>query len=61
MQGGGDLPWDVACRGVVNGIAMVIYMTRADGRRFVEEAAYVRGYDDGRHAWEIERLDRMTV
>ena len=45
MQGGGDLPWEVTCRGVVDGIAMVIHMTRADGRRFVEEAAYVRGYD----------------
>ena len=33
MQGGGDLPWDVTCRGVVDGIAMVIHMTRADGRR----------------------------
>ena len=57
-RGGGDLPWDVTCRGVVDGIAMVIHMTRADGRRFVEEAAYVRGYDAGRNAWEIERLDR---
>ena len=53
MQGGGDLPWDVTCRGVVDGISMVIHMTRADGRRFVEEAAYVRGYDAGRNAWEI--------
>ena len=61
MQGGGDLPWDVTCRGVVDGIAMVIHMTRADGRRFVEEAAYVRGYDAGRNAWEIERLDRTPL
>ena len=58
MQGGGDLPWEVTCRGVVDGIAMVIHMTRADGRRFVEEAAYVRGYEAGSNAWEIERLDR---
>ena len=58
MQGGGDLPWDVTCRGVVDGISMVIHMTRADGRRFVEEAAYVNGYDAGRNAWTIERLDR---
>ena len=42
MQGGGDLPWDVTCRGVVDGISMVIHMTRADGRRFVEEAAFVQ-------------------
>ena len=24
MQGGGELPWEVTCRGVVDGIAMVI-------------------------------------
>ncbi len=40
---------------------MVIHMTRADGRRFVEEAAYVRGYDAGRNAWDIERLDRKPL
>ena len=61
MQGGGDLPWDVTCRSVVDGIAMVIHMTRADGRRFVEEAAVVRGYDAGRNTWDIHRLDRVTV
>ena len=61
MQGGGDLPWDVTCRGVVDGISMVIHMTRADGRRFVEEAAYVTGYDAGRNAWEIERLERIPA
>ena len=44
MQGGGELPWEVTCRGVVDGIAMVIHMTRREGRRFVEEAAYVKGY-----------------
>ena len=41
MQGGGELPWEVTCRGVVDGIAMVIHMTRREGRRFVEEAVYV--------------------
>ena len=44
MQGGSELPWDVTCRGVVDGIAMVIHMTRRERRRFVEEAAYVNGY-----------------
>ena len=39
MQGGGELPWEVTCRGVVDGISMVIHMTRREGRRFVEEAA----------------------
>ena len=57
MQGDGDLPWEVTCRGVVDGIAMVIHMTRADGRRFVEEAAYVNGYDARRNAWDIERIE----
>ena len=56
MQGGGDLPWEVTCRGVVDGIALVIHMTRADGWRFVEEAAYVRGYDAG----EQRMADRTT-
>ena len=40
---------------------MVIHMTRADGRRFVEEAAYVRGYDAGSNAWTIEQLDRNPL
>ena len=61
MQGGGDLPWDVTCRGVVDGIALVIHMTRRDGRRFVEEAAVVNGYDAGTNTWDIHRLDRVTV
>ena len=45
MQGGGELPWEVTCRGVVDGIAMVIHMTRHEGRRFVEEAVFVKGYE----------------
>ena len=61
MQGGSELPWDVTCRGVVDGIAMVIHMTRREGRRFVEEAAFVRGYTAGTNQWDIQRLDRVTV
>ena len=38
MQGETDLPWEVTCRGVVDGISMVIHMTRREGRRYVEEA-----------------------
>ena len=49
MQRGGELPRDVTCRGVVDGIAMVIHMTRRDGRRCVEEAVYVNDYDAGRN------------
>ena len=51
----------VTCRGVVDGIAMVIHMTRADGRRFVEEAAVVNGYDAGTNQWDIQRLARASV
>ena len=54
MQGGGELPWEVTCRGVVDGIAMVIHMTRREGRRFVEEATYVKGYDVAGNRWFIE-------
>ena len=61
MQGDGDLPWEVTCRGVVDGIAMVIHMTRREGRRCVEEAAFVNGYDAGRNTWDIERLDRVPL
>ena len=61
VQGGGELPWEVTCRGVVDGIAMVIHMTRREGRRFVEEAAYVKGYDAKENSWEIERLERISL
>ena len=54
MQAGGALPWEVTCRGVVDGIAMVIHMTRREGRRFVEEALEVRGYDATDNRWLIE-------
>ena len=51
MQGGGDLPWEVTCRGVVDGIAMVIHMTRRKGRRFVEEALHVGDYETTKRRW----------
>ena len=41
MQGETDLPWEVTCRGVVDGISMVIHMTRREGKRYVEEALHV--------------------
>ena len=40
---------------------MVIHMTRADGRRVVEEAVSVNGYDAARNTWDVHRLDRVTV
>ena len=54
MQGGGELPWEVTCRGVVDGIAMVIHMTRREGKRFVEEALFVRGYEAAENRWLIQ-------
>ncbi len=32
MQGEGALPWEVTCRGVVDGIALVLHITRQRGR-----------------------------
>ncbi len=51
MQGGGDLPWEVTCRGVTDGISMVIHMTRRDGKRYVEEALHVGDYDVDMRRW----------
>ena len=61
MQGGGELPWEVTCRGVVDGIALVIHMTRREGRRFVEEAAFVRGYEAGENRWVIQPVWPVAV
>ena len=61
MQGGGELPWEVTCRGVVDGIAMVIHMTRREGRRFVEEAALVKGYEAAGNRWLIEPIGGNTM
>ena len=56
MQGDGDLPWDVTCRSVVDGIQMVVHMTRRDGRRFVEEALFVEGYDAAENRWDVASI-----
>ena len=56
MQGGGSLPWKVTCRGVVDGIAIVIHMTRREGRRVVEEAVFVEGYEAKENQWDMQRL-----
>ena len=58
MQGGGDLPWEVTCRGVVDGISMVIHMTRREGQRYVEETLHVQGYDAPQNRWLIEPIWR---
>ena len=51
MQAGDALPWEVTCRGVVDGISLVLNVTRREGRRFVEEALEVRGYDAATGRW----------
>ena len=51
MQGESDLPWEVTCRGVVDGISMVIHMTRREGKRYVEEALHVGDYDAAKRRW----------
>ena len=56
MQGGGELPWEVTCRGVVDGIAMVIHMTRREGKRFVEEALMVKGYEAAENRWTVDSI-----
>ena len=56
MQAEGALPWDVTCRGVVDGIALVLHMTRQGGRRFVEEALEVRCYDAPTGHWITEPI-----
>ena len=61
MQGGGELPWEVTCRGVVDGIALVIHMTRREGRRFVEEAAFVQGYEAAENRWVIQPVWPVAV
>ncbi|MCY3698693.1 MAG: ATPase, T2SS/T4P/T4SS family [Gemmatimonadetes bacterium] len=54
MQAGDALPWEVTCRGVVDGISLVLHVTRRDGRRFVEEALEVLGYDAATGRWITE-------
>ena len=58
MQGESDLPWEVTCRSVVDGIQMVVHMTRREGRRFVEEALLVKGYEAGENRWLTEPIWR---
>ena len=54
MQAGDALLWEVTCRGVVDGIALVLHITRRGGRRFVEEATRVRDYDAAKGRWITE-------
>ena len=47
----GDLPWEVVCRSVVDGISLVLHMTRVEGRRAVEEGLLLRGWQVEDNAW----------
>ena len=38
---------------------MVIHMTRREGKRFVEEALLVEGYDTPQNRWLIEPIWRQ--
>ena len=35
---------------------MVIHMTRREGRRVVEEAVFVEGYEAKENQWDIQKL-----
>ena len=54
MMAEGGLPWEAVCRSVVDGISMVVHMTRREGRRYVEDAISVNGYslDKKRFLWK---------
>ncbi len=55
-QAADALPWDVTCRSVVDGIALVLHMTRRGGRRVVEETVAVEGYDASGGRWRTRDL-----
>ena len=56
MQGGDALPWPVVCQGIADGISMVIHVVRRAGRRYVEAAMRVEGYDQAENRWQLESL-----
>ena len=52
----GSLPWEVVCRSVVDGISLVLHMTRVKGRRYVEEAVLLRGWQPEDNAWLTDQV-----
>lgn len=52
----GELPWEVVCRSVVDGISLVLHMTRLKGRRYVEEAIALQGWNPEDESWLIEPI-----
>ena len=57
----GDLPWEVVCRSVVDGIALVLHMTRVEGRRLVEEGLHLQGWQAEDNAWLTQAVARRAV
>ena len=53
MQAGG-LPWEVICRSVVDGIALIVHTSRIAGRRAVEEVRELNGWRPEDNAWITE-------
>ena len=45
------LPWEVVCRSVVDGIALVLHTARIGGRRVVEDGIYVQGWRAEDNSW----------
>ena len=45
------LPWEVVCRSVVDGIALVLHTARRSGLRVVESGIYVRGWRAEDNSW----------
>lgn len=52
----GELPWEVVCRSVVDGISLVLHVTRLHGRRYVEEAIALRGWNADDESWLTEQV-----
>ncbi|MDE2755684.1 MAG: ATPase, T2SS/T4P/T4SS family [Acidobacteriota bacterium] len=62
MMAEGGLPWEAVCRSVVDGISMVVHMTRREGRRFVEDAIWVNGYslEKKRFEWKLIEFELVA-
>ena len=55
MQAGGALPWEVTCRGVVDGIHLVVHMTRREGAdASSRRRSRSRSYDSAANRWLTE-------
>ena len=57
----GDLPWEVVCRSVVDGITLVLHMTRVEGRRLVEEGLLLQGWQAEDNAWLTQAVAKRAV